>query len=364
VKIGFIIYGSLDTLSGGFLYDRMNIDYLRRRGDQVIMFPLPFGSYSRNLADNFSVSLLATLAESPLDVLIEDELNHPSFFLLNRWLKRRAGYPVLSLVHHLRSSEPASRPLNAFYRQIERLYLQTIDGFIVNSATTLRSVEMLLGATRPSVIAHPGHDHLSAGIDRNAVSERCRQPGPLRILFLGNVIPRKGLHTLLAALADIAGEGWRLTVAGSTGVDPSYTRFIRQQAERIGPGRVTVLGTVSQDELVRLLTESHCLAVPSFYEGYGIVFMEAMGFGLPVIAAHCGAVPEIVTDGREGVLVEPGDVASLSSVIERLIRDRRLLETMSLSALTRHQRFPTWSDCGSAIRRFLTEFHLSSGRQP
>ena len=355
MTIGFVIYGSLDTLSGGFLYDRMNIEYLRRRGDRVIIFSLPSGSYSRNLADNFSAVFLKSLAESPLDILIEDELNHPSLFLLNRRLKRRAGYPVLSLVHHLRSSEPTPWLLKALYRQIERLFLETIDGFIVNSATTLRSVEMLLATRRPSIIAHPGCDHLPAGIDLDAVEARCRQPGPLRILFLGNVIPRKGLHTLLTALTGLAGDTWTLTVAGGTGMDASYSRLVRQQAERTR-GRVEILGTVSRDELVRLLAESHCLAVPSFYEGYGIVFMEAMGFGLPVIAARSGAVPEIVTDGREGALIEPGNAASLSRVIERLIRDRRLLESMSLNALARHRLFPKWSDCGSTIRSFLEEF--------
>ena len=360
MTIGFVIYGSLDTLSGGFLYDRMNIEYLRRRGDRVIIFSLPSGSYSRNLADNFSAAFLKSLIESPLDILIEDELNHPSLFLLNRRLKRRAGYPVLSLVHHLRSSEPAPWLLKALHRQIERLFLNTIDGFIVNSTTTLRSVETLLATSRPAVIAHPGCDHLPDGIARDAVEARCRQPGPLRILFLGNVIPRKGLHVLLTALAGLAGEAWTLTVAGGTGLDTSYSRLVRRQAERIG-GAIEILGTVSRDVLVRLLTESHCLAVPSFYEGYGIVFMEAMGFGLPVIAARSGAVPEIVTDGREGALILPGDAASLSRVIGRLIRDRRLLESMSLNAIARHRQFPTWSDCGSAIRGFLEEFHLSKG---
>src|SRR5512138_1993944 len=128
MKIGFVIYGSLDTLSGGYLYDRKLVEYLRSQGDTVEIISLPWRNYLSHLTDNFHVRLPLNL-----DILIQDELNHPSLICANRG---RHPYPIVSLVHHLRCSELRSPWQNTFYRVVERKYLQSVDGFIFNSKTT------------------------------------------------------------------------------------------------------------------------------------------------------------------------------------------------------------------------------------
>src|SRR5574339_1182768 len=97
MHIGLIIYGSLDTLSGGYLYDRRLVEFLRSQGDTVEIISLPWRNYLAHLTDNLYFKL-----PDNLDILIEDELNHPSLILANR---RKHPYPVISLVHHLRCSE-------------------------------------------------------------------------------------------------------------------------------------------------------------------------------------------------------------------------------------------------------------------
>ena len=128
MKIGLVIYGSLDTLSGGYMYDRMLVDYLRAQGDTVEIISLPWRNYAAHLTDNFTFKL-----PPDLDILIQDELNHPSLILANR---RPHPYPVISLVHHLRCSELRPQWQNNFYRVVEKKYLQSVDGFIFNSETT------------------------------------------------------------------------------------------------------------------------------------------------------------------------------------------------------------------------------------
>ena len=115
MRIGLVIYGSLDTLSGGYLYDRMLVEHLRRQGDEVEIFSLPWRDYARHLTDNLSTGLLRRLQGSRLDVLLQDELNHPSLFWLNRRL--HVNYPIVSIVHHLRSSEKRS-PLGPARRML------------------------------------------------------------------------------------------------------------------------------------------------------------------------------------------------------------------------------------------------------
>jgi hypothetical protein len=86
MHVGIIIYGSLETLTGGYLYDRKLVDYLKARGDRVEVIALPWRNYFRHLTDNASRSLRRRLLEAKFDLLIQDELNHPSLFLLNRGL--------------------------------------------------------------------------------------------------------------------------------------------------------------------------------------------------------------------------------------------------------------------------------------
>ena len=87
MRIGLVIYGSLDTFSGGYLYDRKLVAHLRDAGDEVEIISIPWRNYAAHLTDNFSASLLRRLAGSRFDVLIQDELNHPSLFWLNQRLR-------------------------------------------------------------------------------------------------------------------------------------------------------------------------------------------------------------------------------------------------------------------------------------
>ena len=93
MHIGLIIYGSLDTLTGGYLYDRLLVEHLRRQGDQVDIISLPWRTYGRHLGDNFSRNLYGRLRHAPFDALLQDELNHPSLFWLNQRLRRSCALP-------------------------------------------------------------------------------------------------------------------------------------------------------------------------------------------------------------------------------------------------------------------------------
>ncbi len=112
MRIGLIIYGSLDTLSGGYLYDRKLVEHLQSQGDTVEIISLPWRNYAAHLTDNLRFRLPPSV-----DILVQDELNHPSLIFANRG---RHPYPVMSLVNHLRCSELRPTWQNVFYRWIEK----------------------------------------------------------------------------------------------------------------------------------------------------------------------------------------------------------------------------------------------------
>jgi glycosyltransferase involved in cell wall biosynthesis len=352
MRVGLVIYGSLATVSGGYLYDRQLVDALRRAGDDVDIISLPWRNYARHLTDNRSADLLRRL-RGDYDLLLQDELNHPSL----AWANGRRGRdrpPIVAIVHHLRASEHRPAWQNRFYRFIESRYLKSVDGFIHNSHTTRREVERLTGRVAPGLIAYPGGDRLIAQALVGAAIKQ-ESDGPLRLLFVGNLIPRKGLHFLLAALARTS-AAWHLSVVGSPDVAPIYARSLHAVTEKQGLAeRITWRGSLDDAALAAEMVSADVLAVPSEYEGFGIVYMEGMGYGLPALATTAGAAPEIVTDGENGFLVEPDDVTALAGRIETLAGDRALLARMSAAARTRFATHPTWDATTTAIRNFLLE---------
>ncbi len=364
MRVGLIIYGSLDTLSGGYLYDRKLVEYLRSQGDTVEIISLPWRNYAAHLADNFTFRL-----PPGLDILVQDELNHPSLLGANRG---EHPYPVVSLVHHLRCSEQRPGWQNLFYRLVEKRYLRSVDGFIFNSQTTRGVVNSIrdnsifgkagLEQRKGSIVAYPPTDRFGEMLSEWGVVERA-QSGPLRILFLGNVIPRKGLHTLLDALANLQPSTFQLDVIGSLTTDPAYARAMQRKTAALGiSSLVTFHSSLDNAPLVEKLANAHVLVVPSSYEGFGIVYLEGMAFGLPAIGATAGAAGEIIADGETGFLIQPNDAPTLAARLEALATDRSLLTRLSLNALERYRQQPKWEQTAGEIRAFLLKTMEKGGK--
>ncbi len=362
MRIGLIIYGSLDTLSGGYLYDRKLVQHLRATGHEIQIHSLPWRTYARHLFDNLSSRLKHSLISADYDILLEDELNHPSLFWLNNRIKPRVRYPITAIVHHLRSSEARPSWQNLLYRPIERAYLRSVQAFVYNSQTTRTAVERLSHEASPHIVAYPAGDRFNPQISPADIAARARLPGPLTILFLGNVIPRKGLHILLQAAGPVSHDQWELKVIGNLSANRSYTRKVRRWVVDNGlVDSVRFLGVLDKGELAEQLRASHLLVVPSSYEGYGIAYLEGMSFGLPAIATTAGAAGEIITSGKDGYLIDPDDVEALRNILKRLIANREQLIMMGQAARARFLAHPGWRETTTSIASFLEQLLKPSG---
>ena len=364
MRVGLIIYGDLTTVSGGYLYDRQLVNYLRDQGDRVEIISLPWRNYGRHLYHNFSPSLRGRLRASTSDVLLQDELNHPSLFLLNKWLHRVNQIPVISIVHHLRISElhPAwQRPI---YRTIEKRYLNSVDGFIFNSRTTGEVVNNLITNRRPSVTAFPAASHMPDPPDPGIITARAKAEGPLQLLFVGNLIPRKGLHDLLTALTLLPENAWELFVIGDQELDPVYTKRIYHQIRVSGVAdRIRFYGRMVGEDLRKLFLHTHVLAVPSQYEGFGIVYLEAMANGLPPIATTAGAAKEIIVNEQNGFLIDPGDSETLARIILELHQDRQKLARLGAAGPAKIFKTPILGREHGANSRVFTQSHRRAAKE-
>jgi glycosyltransferase involved in cell wall biosynthesis len=361
VRFGLVIYGSLDFPSGGFLYDRKLVEHLRKGGHSVEIISLPWRNNFLSLIDYFSPSLLNRLLSLDVDILLQDELNHPSLFLLNRKVKSKRNWPIVSIVHHLRSSEGHSKLLGGLYAQIEKRYLKTVDAFVINSQTTLESVVDLLGSTKRNVVANPAGDRLEAKLSASEIEKRTKSDGPLRVVFVGNLIRRKAPHLIIEALSQIPKDSAHVWLAGSDAVDATYVKQLRRMTDSLGlQAQVHFLGFQDKNKLAQLLRESNVMVVPSRYEGYGIVYLEGMAFGLPAIGTRAGAAGEIIRHEKNGYIIEPGNAGQLATALDDLHRDRQRLLEMSHAALERYRQQPSWQQSMALAANFLETYIIES----
>ena len=159
-------------------------------------------------------------------------------------------------------------------------------------------------------------------IDKNEVSNR--------ILFVGGIEERKGLHVLIDAIAIVKKviPDIKLHIVGGVR-KASYYRSLSTQIVNLDLQESIIFrGHLSDSELMQEYSESTVLVLPSKEESLGVVLLEAMATGTPVVASSVGGIPDIVEDGLNGFLVSYGDSQSLASSLIKLLSDDRLRERM------------------------------------
>ncbi len=153
---------------------------------------------------------------------------------------------------------------------------------------------------------------------------------PLKVLWLGQIVLRKGLPYLFEAARLLQNANVRFTVAGRIG--------ITELGLKTAPPNVEVLGRVTRERAVELYRSSDVFVLPTISDGFAITQLEAMSYGLPVITTpNCG---DVVTPGEDGYIVPIRDPQKLADAIAVLAQDRTLLQTMSEKARARAARSP------------------------
>jgi len=185
--------------------------------------------------------------------------------------------------------------------------------------------------------------------------------GTVRLLFVGRLERRKGIDVLLEIVprllarypqlhVDIAGDD---TLSGPDG--RPYRAIFESSAAISAPRtRVVFHGVVADDRLRGLYRACDLFVAPSRFESFGLILVEAMIFGKPVVACRAGGMVEVVADGETGLLADPGDPASLEKCLERLIEDADLRERMGRAGRRRYEARFTPERMARDVAAFLS----------
>jgi glycosyltransferase involved in cell wall biosynthesis len=174
------------------------------------------------------------------------------------------------------------------------------------------------------------------------------------VLSVARFYPRKRMHLLLRAAARLRDRipGLKVRIVGGGPELPRLKKLWRE--ERLQPV-VTWRENISQPELVREYKHCDVFCLPSVQEGFGIVFLEAMASGKPIVAARAAAVPEVV---QHGLLVDPESDASLAAALERLHHEKALRESLGAAGCEFVKRF----NAPLVAQSFLRTVELASTR--
>jgi glycosyltransferase involved in cell wall biosynthesis len=168
--------------------------------------------------------------------------------------------------------------------------------------------------------------HCGVDLDEYLPPQRSSWPkaAALEILCIGRLASVKGHVLLVDALAELHAAGYaqaRLTLVGD---GPRRSAILQHVRRRGLEAHVTYLGALGQDEVRELFTTADVFCLPSFAEGVPVVLMEAMASEVPVIASKIMGIPELVTDGEDGLLLAPGRTDLITQALVRLIEDPEL----------------------------------------
>ena len=183
--------------------------------------------------------------------------------------------------------------------------------------------------------------------------------GPLELLTVASLSPRKGQETLLEALSKLRDERHevRLTIVG----DGPSRRDIERRAEELGlNGAVTFAGAMGHDEVPRFYDEADAFCLPSFSEGVPVVLMEAMASGLPVVATNVMGVPELVADGC-GLLVAPARPDEIAEALARLGEDPKLRRKLGEAGRRKVQADFTLEHSAASLEKLFREVVSNAG---
>lgn len=295
--------------SGADVYVERLSSALKRRGIDAIVtwFPRWF---------ELCPWLLRSVSPPPAtDIIHVNSWHGPAFY--------RKDIPLVVTCHnvvHSRHYLPFATPAQRLYH---RLLVKRWEAYSLERAAQVIAVSRFTADCIREVFDKPSeviYNWVDFEMFLPAKAPMYRNDGPFRLFFLGNPIRRKGFDIVSEIMQRLGAKFVLHYTAG---------RFFSVKGL---PSNMICVGRLSQEDVVKELQTSHALLFPSRFEGFGYALLEAMACGVPVVAARSSAIPEVVEDGRTGILCDVDDIDGFVQACRFLANDMELWHSLRENA--------------------------------
>jgi glycosyltransferase involved in cell wall biosynthesis len=342
-EIYFAIPGDINSLTGGYAYDRrLSIElqvlgYKIRHLSLSNRFPIPD---AQALVD--AEAQLATLPDQA--IVIIDGLAYGVMDAIAG--RHSARLHIIALCHH-----PLMLEAGLSAQQTQQLF--SSEQRALNAATAVIVTSAMTGTILTDQFGIPAEKITVAlpGTDRHTFAPCAGNPPVL--LTLATLTRRKAHNVLIDALARNSHLEWTARFVGGLEFDPEWVALLKNKVTAYGlEQRILFIGPVTDS--ANEYSAADIFVLPSLFEGYGMAFAEALAFGLPIVAARAGAVPDVVPD-TAGILVTPNDSTALAAALQTLLTNTALRRQLQTGAQAVATTLPGWSDTARIVANLISE---------
>ncbi len=333
----FAIPGDINRLTGGYGYDRRLIAELKKLGFAVEHLPLA-DSFPQPDAQALQATEIQFTQLPDNAIVLVDGLAFGVMDAMAEYHGKRLK--LIALCHHPLALETGLAPeLAHTVHAAEQRALASAKAVLVTSENTARILEQ--GFAVPTVkiaVALPGTD--------KQIFASCTGNPPI-LLTVATLTQRKAHDVLIDALAQIAHLPWSARFVGGEDFDSNWANYLHEKvAFHSLTHRIKFVGNLV--DLTSEYEQANMFVLPSLFEGYGMAFAEALSFGLPIVAARTGAVPDLVPESA-GILVPPADALALANALTQLLTDSARRQQLQTGAQQVAQALPTWVDTARIV---------------
>ena len=340
--------GKKDFHSGGYGFNFRMVEYLRSHGVAVDI--IHFSTVPGGLPWKwFSASryICKEIRKKKPDLMIVSKSYQ--YVTLHRLTSTFSATPVLYLMHHLEWMDVRNKLKAFMYRMYVRWLLGMAERVWTNSMNTREAIEgMGIPQNRIRMI-NPGFEKTP-----ESLPDRSSRRGPVRLLCVGSISPRKAQHLLVEACTYLDSGSFEVEFAGSVEMDEAYSASLLDLIKKNNlSDSVKISGELSPFNLASAYMKADILVHPASWEAFGMSILDGMWYGLPVIASDIAAVPELVRHGENGFLTIPGNAEELADAMKNLIRNRDLRLQMGEKSRMFAEGMNDWNDTGKEFMELV-----------
>ncbi len=343
MKILIIYPGYGSGITGGQIYDQYLLERIAEKKEFQVDFITENLLWTSKKAFYPLIYLGKFFTARKYDIILTNSLTYKRLLLLFIFLRLFSKVKLISIHHHFffLENQGAAKRVHKF---LETLYLKISDATIIPSPYVKNLFTKLLPKSK--------YFYIELGVKKGL--KQLVKPKPEtnhNLLFVGSIEQRKGLIYLIEALNILNKKNisFHCDIVGKV-IDEVYFKMLKEKVEQFGlQNKVTFCGRVSEEQLSEYYNNSYCFVFPSLLEGYGMVLIEAMSYGLPVVAFDNSAMPYTVKNGKNGLLAENKNTEALAKSIAEILENPNLRQKLSDDALHSYSNARSFADMDEEI---------------
>ncbi len=220
-----------------------------------------------------------------------------------------------------------------------------IKKLIVNLSRSVEHKIFVIPNAVDTNLFRPIEQTVARTLVRNTIKMKCGRTVHNKniILYVGRMEPRKGIDILLKGLSKVQAKSWFLVLVGEG--QPHYINYLKYLASKLNLiDRICFIGKIPRHLLPYFYSAAYLYVLPSLFEGLPATILEAMACGTPVIATRVGGIPEVVINGVNGILIDPGSIEQLRNALEYVLSDPSYRSKLSKATQDIVRRNFSWNN--------------------